>query len=409
MPIKLIDDERRKLSRVHELMAPGEIYAPGEMGTGGEYIRPGPDPMSPRDIIGMETGYFSNVGQQIDPAKEAERLNMIQEITGARYTGGSQPEPYERTKVDQAAAKRFQELSTADKMAVNMVMSGKMEPEKYYAIAKKSEVDREKSMFDFLAKIDPQKGPVDLMRGGQNIPLTGKNLMELMSPGGDVSADIGRPYPSVKVGITKGKSEGPSGSEALRASDLSEEEKKRIAAINEGKTLLSNLVTTFKESGYGGIGSAVGETTAKVPLIGKHLASKHAEYQKQKELASEVWLRAATGAATNPSEIKRYAGFLPDESDPPDLAQSKIDNFFEKINVLAKGRGDAIEIEAKGLEKLGKLELAKAKRIQVGAINDLIGEARLSIPKIVQIGEKQKTAVSEIDRERIRELLRKKR
>lgn len=388
MPISLLkkDNSRRNLLDVFDLMQSGEIYTPDETGIGGEFIvqknRYIPDPsgqVSDLAPFQRETGVKDYMTSQTAES-DAERLMRIQEMTGAGMIGLEN-----KLQFDPSAVERFEDMSSADKLAAQMVQTGQMNPKDFYSIQKKSELDIQKAMLDFFSNIDPQKSPISLMSEGQDVPMTGENFMELMKPEGKVDVKVGRPYPSVNYNFPGAGGGTKEKYVSLRATDLSEAEKTSIAAITEGQTLLTNLVNTYKSSGYGGAGSMVGEKTAKIPLAGKYLAPKHAEYQKQKELASEVWLRAATGAATNPDEIKRYAGFLPDESDPSNLADSKMDKFFTKIMAKVDGRADAIEVEAKALESLGQFELANAKRTEVSAIKNLITQARTSIPRIVPL------------------------
>lgn len=171
---------------------------------------------------------------------------------------------------------------------------------------------------------------------------------------------------------------------ALRAAEFDTKTKDRLIAVEEGKNLLSGIVDTFKASGFGNAGDAIGEGVAKIPFAGKFIAGKNKEYQNQKTLASETWLRAATGAAARPEEVRIYAGFLPNESDPPEIAQKKIGDFFNKISVKAAGNAKVLELEGKGLEKRGMVELASVKYEQANLIREMIDNARQSIPSLVE-------------------------
>jgi hypothetical protein len=184
---------------------------------------------------------------------------------------------------------------------------------------------------------------------------------------------------------------------ALKSSEFGEKEKDIISSVEEGKTLMSNLVDTYKRFGFGGAKSAPGEIAAKTPLVGKFIAGKSKEFQNQKRLAAETWLRAATGAAAPDSEVKTYTNFLPNESDPPEQAQKKMLGFFDKISAKATGRAKAIELEGKGLEQRGLTDLANVKYQQVSLIKGLIDEARSSIPSITGATENKKATISDDD------------
>lgn len=169
---------------------------------------------------------------------------------------------------------------------------------------------------------------------------------------------------------------------ALRTAEFSEKEKEMIGAVEEGKIFMTDLVNVFSKNKYGNPINAVSEFGASIPLAGKFIAPKTKKYQNQKEVISETWLRAATGAAAPDPEVKRYASFLPDPSDPPEVAQNRLDTFFTKISARAQGRAKAIELEGLGLEKRGFIDLANIKYTQANTIRTMITSARNEIPKI---------------------------
>jgi hypothetical protein len=195
---------------------------------------------------------------------------------------------------------------------------------------------------------------------------------------------------------------------ALRAAEFDVKEKDMLSAVEEGKYLLSNLVDTFKKSGFGGAGSAIGEATAKVPLVGKYAAGKYKEYQNQKRLAAETWLRAATGAAAPKHEVDTYTGFLPSESDPPEIADKKIQNFFDKIAAKAEARAKIFDIEGKSLEQRGMVDLANTKYTHANLIRQMIRDARKGIPTIKEDKgkTKQPSATKYLDEIRARRAAR---
>lgn len=169
---------------------------------------------------------------------------------------------------------------------------------------------------------------------------------------------------------------------ALSAAEFDNKTKERLIAVEEGKYLLTELVNTFKSSNFGGGTDVVGQGAAKIPFVGKFVAGKNKEYQNQKKLAAETWLRAATGAAAPPAEVQTYSNFLPDESDPPEIADKKTANFFNKISAKAAGNASVLRLEGKGLEKNGMMDLANIKYEQANLIDGMIDNARVSIPAI---------------------------
>ncbi len=195
---------------------------------------------------------------------------------------------------------------------------------------------------------------------------------------------------------------------ALRAAEFDVKEKEMLSAVEEGKYLLSNLVDTFKKSGFGGAGSAIGEATAKIPLVGKYAAGKNKEYQNQRRLAAETWLRAATGAAAPKHEVDTYTGFLPSESDPPEIADKKIQNFFDKIAAKAEARTKIFDVEGKSLEQRGMIDLANTKYTQANLIRQMIQDARKGIPTIQEDKgkTKQPSATKYLDEIRARRAAR---
>jgi hypothetical protein len=169
---------------------------------------------------------------------------------------------------------------------------------------------------------------------------------------------------------------------ALNAAEFGAKEKEMLGAVEEGKLLLSSLVDTFKANKFGNIVDVAGESIAKIPLAGKFIAGRNKEFQNQKRLAAETWLRAATGAAAPPYEVDTYVGFLPSESDPKDVADKKIENFYNKISAKASARSKIFDIEGQALEKRGLTDLASIKYEQGELVRQLIRSGKEAIPKI---------------------------
>lgn len=178
---------------------------------------------------------------------------------------------------------------------------------------------------------------------------------------------------------------------ALNAAEFGAKEKDMLGAVEEGKLLLTGLVETFKANKFGDIGDMVGEGAAKIPLAGKFVAGRNKEFQNQKRLAAETWLRAATGAAAPAHEVETYTGFLPSESDPKEVADKKIENFFNKISAKASARAKIFDIEGQALEKRGLIDLANIKYEQGELVKQLITSGKSSIPKISETSSTQKS------------------
>ena len=125
---------------------------------------------------------------------------------------------------------------------------------------------------------------------------------------------------------------------ALRAAEFDVKEKDMLSAVEEGKYLLSNLVDTFKKSGFGGLVRLLERLQQRFLWLANTLLVNIKNTKIKKRLAAETWLRAATGAAAPKHEVDTYTGFLPSESDPPEIADKKIQNFFDKIAAKAEAR-----------------------------------------------------------------------
>lgn len=74
---------------------------------------------------------------------------------------------------------------------------------------------------------------------------------------------------------------------------------------------------------------------------------EYTNYQNTRAMTSEVALRAATGAATNPSEVSFYQGRLPEPGDKPEVAIQKINDWMGRL--LSRNEQKAVQLESRGL------------------------------------------------------------
>jgi hypothetical protein len=279
-----------------------------------------------------------------------------------------------------------------------------MSPKDYYKIAKDAELRQQDAMMKFVQNIDPGKNRVDLMQDGKPIPMSGAALADLMNPNGSTSVEVGGIKPTTVINEVTGRGDGVNAAAdakqkqaAMRAAEFSEKEKDLIGGVGEGKILLTDITNMFNSKGYGKAGDIVKELTAKVPWAGKYAASDNYNYQGLKKVAAEIWLRAATGAAARPEEVKLYAGYLPEESNPPEVAAMKMDNFFSKLYAKLDGRMSAIDLEGKGLEKAGQPELADVKYYVANQARNYIMDAWDQIPPIAGTKKAAKELVSSVN------------
>lgn len=182
-------------------MGSGEIYSENtDTGDRGFYV----SPRAENDAMAIlqSTGGLDYVNQQ-NYAQNANRFAQIQEQYGVPITGMEN-----KLQFDEQKAAAFDKMTPADKLAVQMVMSGAMAPKDYYTIAKKAETDRETAAMKMLQGLDLNKAPVDLMKDGEGVPMSAGSLSDLMNPAGQTSAEIGKPYPTMVYNVGQGKDGG---------------------------------------------------------------------------------------------------------------------------------------------------------------------------------------------------------
>lgn len=135
---------------------------------------------------------------------------------------------------------------------------------------------------------------------------------------------------------------------------LSAEESKTGSEAQEIFGLGKSAAEQWKKAGMGtgtlkeavkGIGASLLPGQIAQRVVGPEFS----KYQNTRAMLSEVALRAATGAATNPSEVKFYQGRLPEPGDTPEIAAGKINDFFGRV--ISRTEQTAKGYEARGLNK----------------------------------------------------------
>lgn len=123
--------------------------------------------------------------------------------------------------------------------------------------------------------------------------------------------------------------------------DFGVEGEKRLGDLESAKYLLENLQDQLKSaSDSSGFGTVLKEKAAQYfPEVSKNIDALRdvSDYQKNMLLTMETFLRAATGAATNPSEYETYYQFIPKISDSPKLKKEKIDRLVGRARAKALG------------------------------------------------------------------------
>ncbi len=126
--------------------------------------------------------------------------------------------------------------------------------------------------------------------------------------------------------------------------DLPARTKNRLTDFASGFRLLKNLVQTYDKSMAGGVSGGIAGATEKIPFVGEKVAPKTANYQNKRKQTAEVFLRAATGAQANDTEVKLYAGFLPEPGDSRRTAEAKFKNFIASVRARSRGATDLFRL-----------------------------------------------------------------
>jgi hypothetical protein len=125
-----------------------------------------------------------------------------------------------------------------------------------------------------------------------------------------------------------------------------------LADISEAQGMLNNLAQSFNKNGMAkSPGKAyAADVIESIPIIGGKLAPKTAEFNDNKRITAEKFLRAATGAAAPKSEVKFYASLLPEAGDSPAQAQSAMNSFRAAVKAKALGVPSALRLEGREAE-----------------------------------------------------------
>lgn len=137
---------------------------------------------------------------------------------------------------------------------------------------------------------------------------------------------------------------------------LNEAQSKTIAAAGMAKQMLDEISNKFKSGGLGGAAGLVSDVVESVPFVGGKMAPKTAEYNDQRRIVAETFLREATGAAAPKEEVKFYSNLLPEPGDNETQAQSAISSFRQAVKAKVKGVAETLraqrrEDDAKSIEE----------------------------------------------------------
>jgi hypothetical protein len=210
----------------------------------------------------------------------------------------------------------------------------------------------------------------DLKTSAANRTLTFANAGRVKTGSDDsvtwqtTDTDKGKVQVNPKTGETRSLT-GPDGKPLHSAKEpgikLNEAQTKTLGAAGMAKTMLNELASKFKGGGLGGAGGFVADVTESIPFVGGKMAPKTAEYNDQRRIVAETFLREATGAAAPAPEVKFYTNLLPEPGDSEAQAQSALNAFRGAVKAKVKGvaetlRAQGREADAKSIEQnLNKL------------------------------------------------------
>ncbi len=123
-----------------------------------------------------------------------------------------------------------------------------------------------------------------------------------------------------------------------------------IQQARAGANMLEGLGKEFMAQGFNK--PTTGDAAAQLlkPIVGstnavmQRMNPKQAAYDALAEQVAEYFLRKATGAATNPGEVKAYRGYLPAPGDTPDIVPRKLAGFRNRIRDVANTSIKTIEL-----------------------------------------------------------------
>lgn len=157
---------------------------------------------------------------------------------------------------------------------------------------------------------------------------------------------------------------------------LNEAQTKTLGAAGMAKTMLNDLAAKFKGGGLGGVGGFVADVAESVPFVGGKVAPKTAEYNDQRRIVAETFLREATGAAAPAPEVKFYTNLLPEPGDSEAQAQSALNAFRGAVKAKVKGvaetlRAQGREADAQNIEQNLETLFADSENIKTSELEDL--------------------------------------
>jgi hypothetical protein len=146
-----------------------------------------------------------------------------------------------------------------------------------------------------------------------------------------------------------------------------------LADIAEANGMLNSLAQSFNQTGMAqSPGKAfAADVVESVPFVGGKIAPKTAQYNDNRRITAEKFLRAATGAAAPEKEVKFYASLLPEPGDDAQQAQNAIDAFRSAVKDKALSISSALKLQGRDQD---------AQEIE-GRINDLFAmEIKIDAP-----------------------------
>jgi hypothetical protein len=153
------------------------------------------------------------------------------------------------------------------------------------------------------------------------------------------------PRYKIPVPINKAGSTVVAGMSAAKPS-VGEESASNEFSLAAGQ--FGDLAEKWKKAGFGEgtkKQAAGGLLTRVLPgqVSQRTVGPEYKEYNDSASFLAETALRAATGAATNPSEIKEYRGYMPEPGDLPEVAYGKAKRFVEKLRIRNNKHADRLE------------------------------------------------------------------
>ncbi len=143
-----------------------------------------------------------------------------------------------------------------------------------------------------------------------------------------------------------------------------------LAEISEANIMVDNIAGSFNKAGMAkSPGKAwAADAVESLPFIGGKLAPKTSQYNDDRRITAEKFLRAATGAAAPDHEVAKYAAMLPEPGDNSGQAQSAIDSFRSAVKAKAMSVASTLDLEGRTDEAgnlRGRLEQLFGAGVQI--------------------------------------------